>query len=159
MSKCFVEWQTDNFTSRILCVLHVCEYIYHSLYLWSSEYSLQGLVLFNNLIFSTVLLLSTFLNLHYILVVRDLVNMPLFCTHLMINESGHFPWCFSWAMMIIAFVRLLSNSRVANLLFPVRLKDDFILTFLHWLNDTLNKLLLSCSSLLINIFHWDGHIY
>lgn len=148
MSKCFVEWQTDNFTSRILCV-HVCEYIYHSLHLQSSEYSLQELVLFNNLIFSTVLLLSTFLNLHYILVVRDLVNMSLFCIHLMIN----FPWCFSWAMMIIDFVRLLSNSRVANPLFPVRLKDDFILTFLCWLNDTLNKLLLSCSSLLINIFH------
>lgn len=114
---------------------------------------LQELLLFNNLIFSTVLLLSTFLNLHYVLVVSDLVNMPLLCIHPMIHESGHFPWCFSWAMMIIAFVRLLSNSRVANLLFPVRLKDDFILTFLRWLNDTLNKLLLSCSSLLINIFH------
>lgn len=101
---------------------------------------------------------SLFLSLHYILVVRDLVTMSLFCILLIMNESGHFPWCFSRATILIAFVRLLSNSRVAYLLFPVRLKDDFILTFLCWLYDTVNKLLLSCSRLLVNIFHWDCHI-
>ena len=83
--------------------------------------------------FLTILLLSTFLTLYYILAVGDLVNMSLFCNHLMMNESGHFPWCFSWPMILIAFVRLFSNSRVAYLLFPVRLKDGFILTFFGYM--------------------------
>lgn len=59
--------------------------------------------------------------------------MPLFCIHLMMSESGHFPWCFAWAMILIAFVRLFSNSRDAYHLFPVRLKDGFILTFVGYM--------------------------